>query len=376
MIRVLHSVSNMDRAGIETMLMNYYRSIDREKIQFDFLCNKKKIGAYDEEIKKLGGNVYYSPGFNPIKIFEYIKLLKKIKEDNPDIKIIHAHNAALSAYTLYCAKKAGFDIRIVHSHSTKIPSTKKIKIFDLKWIYKKILKKFVTRNSTYNIACGTDAGIFLFKNKKFEIINNSIIVHNFKFNDSIRCKIRNKYAISNNEIVIGHIGRFNIVKNHTFIIDLFNELYKYDKKNYKLMLIGDGELKKSIINKVEKLNLVDNVFFVDSCPNANEYYNAMDIFVLPSKFEGIPVVGIEAQISGLKCIFSNKISQESKISECVKFLPIDNNNSIDNWKKEIINLKNSDRKKVDYSLFQDYNVEQSVNKLEKIYNEQIIKIKE
>ena len=106
MIRILHSVSNMNRAGIETMLMNYYRTIDKEKIQFDFLCNKKEIGAYDEEIKKLGGNVYYSPGFNPIKIFKYIKYLKKIKkEENPDIKIIHAHNAALSAYTLFCAKK-------------------------------------------------------------------------------------------------------------------------------------------------------------------------------------------------------------------------------------------------------------------------------
>ena len=369
MIRILHSVSNMDRAGIETMLMNYYKNIDKSRIQFDFLCNKKVIGAYDEEIKKLGGKVYYSPGFNPVKIRKYIDFLKKIKEDDPNVKIIHAHNAALSAYTLFCAKKAGFDIRIAHSHSTKTPSNKKIKLFDLKWIYKVILKPFVCKFSTLNIACGNDAGKFLFGKNKYIIIPNAINIQKFRFDNNFRHNIRKKYNISDNEIVIGHIGRFNTVKNHIFIINLFNDLNDCYPNKYKLLLIGDGELKKTIIEKVRSLNLQDNVIFVDSCSNANEYYSAMDIFVLPSKFEGIPVVGIEAQISGLKCIFSNKISSEAKISDRVAFLSINKKESIDNWKKEIVKFKNTDRKKINNNIFLEYDVNQSVKKIEDIYAE-------
>lgn len=367
MIRILHSVSNMDRAGIETMLMNYYKSIDRKQIQFDFLCNKKKIGAYDKEIKKLGGNVYYSPGFNPIKIFKYIRFLKQIKLQNPDLKIIHAHNAALSAYTLFCAKKAGFNIRIAHSHSTQIPSKKKIKIFDLKWLYKNLLKRFVVHESTCNIACGEEAGKFLFKNKKYEVINNAIFTNNFKYNELNRKKIRTKYGVLDDEILIGHVGRFNNVKNHDFIIELFDQLLKSNEKKYKLILIGDGELKNQIINKVNKFKLSEKVMFVENCSNVNEYYSAMDIFVLPSKFEGIPVVGIEAQNSTLKCIFSDKISNEVKISDFVTFHSIDRENSIEEWIEEINNYTNIERKNAKNGIFREYDVDSNSKKLVKIY---------
>lgn len=366
MIRVLQSVSNMDRAGIETMLMNYYRSVDKNQIQFDFLCNKSKIGAYDEEIKNLGGNIYYSPGFNPLKIRKYISFLKDIRTKN-NIDIIHAHNAALSAYTLFCAKKAGFKIRIAHSHSTKIPSNKRICFFDPKWLYKKILKKFVTFESTYNIACGTEAGRFLFGNKKFDIINNSIFIQNFQFNKLHRSKIRKYYNISDDMILIGHIGRFNIVKNHKFIIDLFKRICENDKSKYKLILIGDGELKEKIVKYAESLAIADNLIVLNSCSNVNEFYSAMDIFVLPSKFEGIPVVGIEAQVSGLKCIFSKNVSREAKISNTVTFLSINKKESLKLWEQEILSFKRRNRINIETENFGEYDVENCANELVNIY---------
>lgn len=366
MIRVLQSVSNMDRAGIETMLMNYYRNTDRTKIQYDFLCNKNEKGAYDDEIIKLGGKVYYSPGFNPFKIFQYINFLRKIKEENEDMNIIHSHNAALSSYTLLCAKLAGFNIRIAHSHSTKTPSSKKIKLLDIKWIYKTLLKNFVTLFSVKNIACGEEAGNFLFGKKKFEVIRNCIDIKKFEYSVNNRNKIRKKYGISNNEIVIGHVGRYNVVKNHKFIIEMFSKLLE-KKDSFKLILIGDGELKEKIILYARELSVDDKIIFVDSIPNVNEFYSAMDIFILPSKFEGIPVVGIEAQAAGLKCLFSNRISKESKITDSTSFLEI-KSNCVSDWVESINSFIIEDRA-INIDVFKEYDIIQNANKLNSIYME-------
>ena len=365
MLRVLHSVSNMDRAGIETMLMNYYRHIDRSKIQFDFLCNKTKPGAYDEEIKNLGGNIYHSPGLNPLKFFRYKKFMLNLFKENPDIKIMHSHNGELAYQSLYGAYKYGIKTRICHAHNTKIePNLKK----PLKLLYKTQLKKV----ANYYWGCGTDAVRFYFgeqvvQDKNYMILHNAIEVDRFIYNESVRNKIRSELNLEG-KFVIGHVGRFMEQKNHEFILDLFKELVNKEP-NAILLLIGDGELEDKMKQKAKDLGISNNVRFLENINNVNEMYQAMDVFILPSLFEGLPVVGIEAQASGLKCILSDTITKEVAITDNVKFLNL-KSDSLKKWVDEIINTSNYNRKNMKQDIINaGYSIYDEAKKLQEIYLE-------
>ena len=337
-IRILQCVSNMDRAGIETMLMNFYKNIDKEKIQFDFLCNKSKPGDYDDEIKSLGGKIYVSPGLSPFKWFKYQKYMKNLFKEHPEYKIIHCQNEAMGFPALYAAKKANIPVRIAHSHNT---TTR----LDLKWPIKIIYKYLLRTVATDFVACSHAAGKYLF-GKDVKIINNAIDIEKFTYNELIRNKIRKNMKLDN-KFVIGHVGRFEPQKNHEFLVRMFNEYQKQDK-NAILLLIGTGTLEKKIKKLVHKLNLEDKVVFTGNISNVNEMYQVMDVFVLPSFHEGLPVVGIEAQISGLKCILSNKITEETKITDNIEFLPIDDYN---NWIEQIKKYKEYKRKKINNDIY-------------------------
>ena len=363
MIRILHSVSNMDRAGIETMLMNYYRHIDRSKIQFDFLCNKTKPGDYDKEILELGGRIFHSPGLNPIKFFEYDKFMKELFENNPEIKIMHSHNGELAYQSLRGAYKYGIKTRICHAHNTKIePNLKK----PLKLLYKTQLKKVA--NNFWG--CGTDAVRFYFgdevvKEKKYFILHNAIEVNKFIYNENKRIELRNKMGLQN-KFVIGNVGRFMEQKNHDFILNLFRIILDKES-NAILMLIGAGELMEKIKKQAKELNIEKSVMFMGNIPNVNEMYQVMDVFLLPSLFEGLPVVGIEAQTAGLKCFFSDVVTNEVKITDNVHYLSL-RDDSIDKWAYEI--LKERDYKRNDMSknvINAGYSIADEARKLEKKY---------
>ena len=344
MIRVLHSVSNMDRAGIETMLMNYYRNIDRSQIQFDFLCNKKKIGAYEEEIKKLGGIIYRTPGLNPFKFFQYKKYMKQLFLNHPEYKIIHAHNGAFALYSLYCAKK------------NKIP----IKIFCKSKLKKNITNKWACGNQAVKFYYGND----VFKNGDYTIIHNAINLNKFIYNIEIRNKIRNNYNFKNDNIVIGHVGRFSPIKNHPFLIKIFSNLLLKNEK-YRLVLIGDGEDENKIKKMVDNLKLQDKVLFLGNIEN--EWYQAFDLFILPSINEGLPVVGIEAQASGLPCVFSKTVPQEIDVTGNCTFIDLNDNVNIwiDNIEKVVSTFK---RKDTSHLLSKNgYDISQETKKLEKLY---------
>lgn len=329
-IRILQCVSNMDRAGIETMLMNFYRNIDRQKVQFDFLANKSKIGAYDDEIRRMGGKIYVSPGLNPLKWAKYQKYMKELFTNHPEYRIIHCQNEMMGFPALYAAKKNGIKVRIAHSHNTIIRK-------DLKFLIKSVYKHEIKKVSTINVACGYDAGAFLF-GKDFKVIKNAIDTSKFKYNEKTRKNIRNKLKVKE-ECVIGMVARFEPQKNHKFIIEVFNSILKKDN-NFKLLLIGEGTLEQKIHEEVEKLGIKDKVIFTGSIPDVNDYYNAMDIFVLPSFHEGLPVVGIEAQVSGLACIFSSNITREVKINDNVYYVNI---NDKQKWVDTICNNKKEKR---------------------------------
>lgn len=325
MIRVLHSVSNMDRAGLETMLMNYYRHINRDFIQFDFLANKPKPGAYEDEVRELGGRIFLTPGFHPAKLLQYRKYMKKLFVEHPEIQIVHAHNGALAYYALREAQRNNIPHRIAHSHNSKIN-------YDLKWPIKQYCRRHLKDAATDYWGCGELAVEFYFgkeiaEKKKYTLIRNAIEEDRFLYNVSVRNDMRKKYHLED-KFVIGHVGRFMYQKNHTFLIDIFKAVHKRNS-NTLLLLIGEGELEEKIKEKISKLGLEDSVIFTGSIPNVNELYQAMDVFVLPSVYEGLPVVGIEAQASGLGTIFSDAVTSEVKITDMARFVSLQK--SVDEW---------------------------------------------
>lgn len=363
MIRVLHSVSNMDRAGIETMLMNYYRHIDRSRVQFDFLCNKTKPGAYDEEIKAMGGNIYHTPGLNPVKFFEYKKCVIKILQDNPDIKIMHSHNGALAYQSLYAAYKYGLKNRICHAHATTIDVNFKL---PLKLLYKTQLNKV----STKFWGCGKESIRFYFgdkimKSNNYFVLHNAIEEKKFSFNEELRNLLRKQYNLED-KFVIGNVARFMKQKNHTFTLDLFKVILQKEPKAV-LMLLGDGELLETMKQKAKELQIEESVMFLGNVSNVNEMYQAMDLFLLPSLFEGLPVVGIEAQTAGLKCIFSNTITDEVKVTDNVEFLDL-KKDSLEKWADTILNYKEYERMNTEQEIIDaGYSIEVEAKKLQEIY---------
>ena len=344
--------------------MNYYRNIDKDKIQFHFLCDEDSTNIPYEEIEKMGGKVIIIPPYQ--RLFEYQKELYRIFKEN-NYKIVHSHISTLSVFPLRIAKKAGVPIRIAHSHST---SNKK------EWkrnLIKNILRPFSKVYANQFFACSELSGRWLFgekafKNNKIKIINNAIDLEKFKFNKEIRNKIREKLNILEDTLLIGHIGRFVTQKNHEFLIEVFNDIYK-GRKNSKLILIGQGNLKKKIVKKVEELGLKDNVIFTGQINNVSDYYNAMDIFILPSLYEGLPVVGIEAQANGLLCEFSTDMTKETKVLNTTRFISL--KETPENWAKIILeDYKNFKRKdSFDEMTENNFNIIKEAKKLEEYYIE-------
>ncbi|WP_404987675.1 glycosyltransferase family 1 protein [Clostridium culturomicium] len=363
MIRILHSVSNMDRAGIETMLMNYYRHIDRDIIQFDFLCNKTKPGAYDDEIKQMGGRIFHSPGLNPVKYSKYLTYMKEIFDTYPEYKILEAHNGALGVYALYAAKMNCIPHRIFHAHGASITKDWKLPI-------KLVCKRLLPYNMNIHYSCGVAAAECYFGKKvvekeDFTLIPNAIEVDRFIFNTAIRNKIREMYCLEGKR-VIGHVGRFMAQKNHAFVLEVFAEIYKKDK-DMCLVLLGDGELFSEMKQKAVNLSIEEAVKFIGNVSNVNEWYQAFDLFILPSIWEGLPVVGVEAQTSDLPCIFSSSITKEIAITDKTKF--IDLNEPIDTWVTEIQkSLTNTIRKNNEALITKcGYNIKNEAKKLEERY---------
>lgn len=314
MIRVLQCVNNMHRAGLETMLMNYYRRIDRNQIQFDFLTHRPERADYDDEIEALGGKVYYAPRLYPQNLPHYFKYMDQFFKEHPEYKIMHSHIDPMSYLPLKAGKKAGVPVRIAHSHNTSIDK-------DMKYWLKMYYRERITGVSTHYLACGQEAGQFLFKGKPFEVIPNAIEKDPFLYNEKLRESKRRELGLGD-ELVIGHIGRISYQKNHRMLVQIFSEIVKINS-NSRLLVIGVGEKEEEIRKLVAELGITDKVMFLGKRTDVSELYQAMDAFVMPSFFEGVPVVGVEAQYSKLPCFFSDKVPEEVKFSEATSFIGLD-----------------------------------------------------
>ncbi len=358
--------------GVEAILLNYYRHIDKNKIQFDFICDEDSNTSIIpvKEIEDMGGRVIMCPPYQ--KVFKYQKFMINLFKKNK-YKIVHSNINTLSVFPLRAAKKAGVPVRIAHSHSTSNPKEWK------KNLIKNILRPFSKKYANVYFACSELAGRYLFGNKTFDegkvtIINNAIDVEKFVYNEDIRKKVRNelkekcKSEINDDTLIVGHIGRFVKQKNHEFLIDIFNEIYKR-KENSVLVLVGQGPLQKEIEEKVNNLGLQNRVLFLGQRNDANELYHAMDVFVLPSLYEGLPVVGVEAQAAGLLCKLSNAMTKETKILDTTNF--IDLNLPAEVWAEKIIeDYEKFERKNVSKEFENNgFNIKKEAKKLEDKYYE-------
>lgn len=330
MVRILQVVTYMGRGGLETMLMNYYRNINRDKVQFDFLVHRDFRADYDDEIEELGGVIYRLPVLNPFGK-EYRSRLNEFFEQHPEYEIVHVHQDCMSSLILKVAKQHGVPVRIAHSHNSK--QEKNLKLL-IKLFYKRLIPKY----STDLMACSQEAGEWMFGNHKFQVVRNAIDAISYIPNEVVRGRIRKQYQVGD-EFLIGHVGRFSYQKNHDFLIDIFEALQK--KQSAKLLLIGgkslrseDENLLEMIRAKVKALGLEDKVIFAGICSNVTELMQGMDVFVFPSHYEGLPVTLVEAQAAGLPCIISDSVSSDSVLTDRVTQVPLPK--SADEWADIII----------------------------------------
>ena len=357
-IRILHVVTYMGRGGIETMLMNYYRNIDRDKVQFDFLVHREFRADYDDEIEALGGRIFRIPRLNPFSL-KYRRTLDAFFAEHPEYTIVHSHLDCMAGIPLCFAKKNGVPIRIAHAHNNN-------QAIDLKYLLKLFYKRRIKKYATQLFACGHAAGKWMFGDCSFSILNNAIDAQKYIFCHPLRKKIREELGIPEETIVVGHVGRFAVQKNHRFLLDIFkrfNEQYK----DSRLLLIGDGELRVEMENKCSNMDLNDKVIFTGVRKDVPELMQAMDVFVLPSLFEGLSLVLVEAQAAGLPCIISDKVPLESAVVEkLVKQISLSDTH--DHWvdaifKKSQIHRKNTYQQICDAN----YDIESNAEKLMEYY---------
>lgn len=360
-IRVAHVIGMAINGGTESLWMNYYRRLDRTKFQFDFLVESESQIINKKEIEELGGHVVIIPSYkNPIK---YIKTLTKIFKEN-HYDIVHSNMNSLSVFTLKAAKNAGIKVRIAHSHST---SNKK------EWkknIMKNMLRPFSKMYATDYFACSELAGRWLFGDKAYNqgkvvIIKNAIDIEKFKFNVDNRESIRTEFNVSNNEVLIGNVGRMMAQKNQAFLIKVFAK-YHDSNQNSKLMIVNDGPLLDELKDLAKNLNIYDSVIFVGPKADLYRYYSAFDLFTLPSIYEGLGIVLVEAQANGLNCVASTNVPSEADGTGNVKFVELDE----DKW-LEILNKESYSRNEWNICknklIEAQYNIDDGANYLVNLY---------
>ena len=358
-IKILYVLTILNKGGLETMIMNYYRNINKDKFEFHFLVHRNS-GDYEKELLEDGAFIHrVSPlSFSVRNFLKYREELDTFFKNNP-FDIVHVHNNSFGYFPLKYAKKNGAKVRIMHSHTSALKDDAK------KILLGKLLNKKIPKVATDLFACGDEAGKWMYRNKKFEIIPNAIEVDKFVFNPEIRNSFREKLS-AQNTINIINVARFNYFKNHLFLLDVFAEIIKRNA-NFKLFLIGDGELKPQILEKIKRLKIEDKVELLGVRNDIPELLQAMDVFLFPSLFEGLPVSLVEAQASGMKCVISDGVPTESiLVEENVEVISLKEN--AEQWANKILKIQNFERKDVSVIIKNaGYDIKRSAEKLEQKY---------
>lgn len=362
-VRVCHVVSGLKSGGVESMILNYCSLLEQNKYDFHILYQHEPSKKNVDEFEKINFKLCRIPSKIKHPIKNFTATYKYLKNNNIDV--VHCHMTLMNFIPLVAARLLKIKVRICHSHNSDVRKKNIIVKF-----VEKILKKLCINNSTNLVSCGEDAGKYMYGNRKFEILYNALDLDKFKYNEDVRNSIRKKYNIDDNCILIGHIGRFTEQKNHKFIVDIISSMNN-KKMNIKFMLLGDGELREEIEQLVFDKNIQENVIFTGIVPNSNEYYSAFDLFILPSLWEGLPVVGVEAQAAGLLCIFSNNIDKNVEVVQ-ENVLLIEN--QLDLWCDKICQLidRQSQSRNIRNDAFdkRNLNIKIEFKKLDDMYNVQ------
>lgn len=366
MQRILHITGVMKRAGAETMLMNIYRNIDREKYQFDFVSFSDTQGDYDQEIISMGGIIHKITAIGPIK---RMYSLKKLLLNHPEYKIVHCHTLLSNAFHVLAAGKAGVKLRIVHSHNTNDNTKSRfIRIF-----YHLFAKFVIQRYGTHFIACGEAAAQFLFPQKKnYLLLPNSIELKRFvEIGLQEKGYLRQKYSIPEDYLLIIQVGRLQSVKNHHFSIQIAKEL-KRRSVSFKMFFVGSGELEDELTNKIFKSALNNDVIMTGTRTDIAQLMAGADFMLMPSFFEGFPVVLVESQAIGLPALVSDRVSREVDLAlDLVQFLPL--TDRVDIWVEAML-TKQYDRKftstqRMNMLSAKGFDVKSSAHKLIDNYNQ-------
>lgn len=312
MIRILQIVNGMNRAGLETMLMNYYQRVDKTKLQFDFLTHRPGRGDYEEQIEAMGGKIYRAPRLYPWNYPAYFGYMGDFFRAHPEYTLVHSHIDAMSYLPLLAAKRAGVPVRIAHSHNTSID-------LDVKYPLKQYFRHRLPSVATHFFACGQEAGEYLFGDRPVQVISNGIETAKFHYDAETRRSVRHQMGLEG-KCVVGHVGRLSRQKNQTFLMRIFAAIAQ--RRDAVMLLAGTGEQEANLRRLAKKLGIEDRVFFLGNRADVQHLYQAMDVFVLPSRFEGVPLVGIEAQTAGLPCFFSDRVPREVAFTENCAFLPL------------------------------------------------------
>lgn len=357
MVRVLHVITGMGSGGAEALIMNWYRNIDRTKVQFDFLL-RSDDNMYSEEINKMGGKVYVMPSYPRHYIKNYRDTKEFLKKNR--YKIIHVHgNALIYTNILPMAKKLGIPCRIMHSHNTDTQKKMYRPVHYLKRIN-------ITKYITDALACSDEAGKWMFKNHDFTVLKNGIEINKFIYDSELRSKKRKELGIED-KFVFGHVGKFLPSKNHYFLINVFEKVVKQSPECV-LLSIGEGPLQEEIERMALDKGIADKIRFLGVRRDVNELMQAMDLFLFPSLFEGLGIVLIEAQTSGLHTLVSSQVVRECKITDLVRFLPLEE----PQWINAIMNYMDSPEReqyRTNEIIEAGYDMKQVVKSLERFYLE-------
>lgn len=358
-LRILHFQGRMGKGGAETFMMNAYRNIDRSKFQFDFLIYNdfEDVKPYNKEIHDLGGHIYAVP--NPKKnILGYIKGVKALlKEKHFDI--VHSEVFFGGGLNLLLAKQAGIDKRIVHSHATTDGKGNNLFMSTARKFFDHLMRE----NATDYLACSTEAGIGLYGEKQpFIFVPNGIDLEKYGNVPESKDAIREKLGIPSEAFVAGNIGRFEEQKNHTFLIDIFEQVLKKQPNSY-LILIGEGSLEEEVKEKVLSKKMQDNVLFLGLRDDIPELLKSMDVFLMPSLYEGLPISAVEAQASNKKLVLSNEVSAETKLTKNVKFVSLEE--SPEKWAEIILEKPYTNQPLPELA---QYDMRSTAEQLENIYS--------
>jgi glycosyltransferase involved in cell wall biosynthesis len=361
MISVLHVFGGLDHGGAETLIMNLYREITKENVEFSFVTHTKEIGKYEDEIIKLGGTIYRAPKYKIVNHFLYRKFWINFFKINQQFDVVHGHMRSTALLYIKIAQANGIKT-IIHSHSQSSGS-------GIKSLVRKILQYPLKKNiGDYLFACSLEAGKWLFGRRRinkdpFTIFPNSISFSKFSSNHEIRNIMRNRYGL-NQKIIYGHVGRFVYEKNHHYLLKVFKKIQEIEKNSF-LIMIGDGILKSQIKTEVIKYNLENHTLFIEPVDDIEKYMNMFDCSILPSIREGLGMVAIELQAMKIKCVISEGFPEDVMLSSYVKRVNINENISV--IADKILEFKNTNINYEPSQKLKNYDVTKSKNMLIELY---------